>query len=72
MGNTIDWIESDPLPEACRVCQEADCYACDFSGDRWHLSEADELILQKKSILRAIGRLLHRLDEVEEKLKHCQ
>ena len=40
-GVFMDWIEADPIPEACFNCEDGDCYECDTAGDRWFLSVQD-------------------------------
>ena len=38
----MEWIEADPLPVECEICQEVECYNCDYAMKRWYLSEEDE------------------------------
>lgn len=38
----MEWIEADPLPVECEICQEAECYNCDYAMKRWYLSEEGE------------------------------
>lgn len=49
----MEWIEADPLPPACQDCQEEDCYNCDHAGERWTLSQADELRIKRKGLMTA-------------------
>lgn len=58
----MEWIEANPLPQVCLNCQEEECYNCDFSLLRWHLSEEDEAACRQKMAERARQRL--------ERLKH--
>ena len=53
----MEWIEANPLPEACRNCQEEDCYNCDTAGERWILPEIEELRITRKLKEKAITRL---------------
>lgn len=48
------YYESDPLPQVCVDCKEEECYNCDYALDRWHLSEKDALLLEKKMKLKAL------------------
>lgn len=52
----MEYTEVTPLPPVCQNCQEGDCYNCDYAGQRWQLSQEDELRIRKKGLLRAIER----------------
>lgn len=59
----MEWIEADPLPPAC---QEEDCYNCDHAGERWTLSQADEL---RKGLMKAIERLQRQVKAIDAELE---
>lgn len=61
----MEWIEADPIPKACMVCQEEDCYNCDTAGERWQLSGDDELKLRRKQLVQAINRLKREIDAID-------
>lgn len=42
------WHEADPLPENCLKCEDEDCYSCDYAGERWYLSQEDEMQLNSR------------------------
>lgn len=65
----MEWIEANPLPKACRNCQEEDCYNCDYAGERWTLSQADELRIRRKGIVKAIDRLKRQLEAIDAELE---
>ena len=52
----LEYIEVSPLPEACRNCNELECYNCEHAGERFILPEKDRIRLsmeiKKKQILR--------------------
>ena len=53
----MEWLEANPLPVECGECQEDECYNCDIVGKRWHLSEEDELLIQRRLREKASERL---------------
>ena len=65
----MEWIEVNPLPDVCQKCQEEECYNCDYAGERWTLSKADDLMLKRKSLLKAIDRLQRQVKAIDEELK---
>ena len=65
----MEWIEANPLPAVCVNCQEEDCYNCDYAGERWTLSQADELRVRRKGLLKAIDRLQRQVKAIDEELK---
>ncbi len=65
----MEWIEANPLPAVCENCQEEDCYNCDYAGERWTLSQADELRVRRKGLLKAIDRLQRQVKAIDEELK---
>ena len=65
----MEWIAANPLPEVCRNCQEEVCYNCDFAGERWTLSQADELRIRRKGIIKAIDRLKRQLEAIDAELE---
>ena len=65
----MEWIEADPLPPACQDCQEEDCYNCDPAGERWTLSQADELRIKRKGLMKAIERLQRQVKAIEAELE---
>lgn len=60
----MKWIEVNPLPQVCTVCKEEECYNCDFAGERWVLSENDQLEITKKALQRATERMQKRIKRV--------
>lgn len=72
MDKPIHWIEADPLPAECVNCQEEDCWECDTAGKRWYLSQADELRVKRKGLLKAIERLQRQVDAIDEELKRLE
>lgn len=65
----MEWIEANPLPAVCENCQEEECYNCDYAGERWTLSQADELRVRRKGLLKAIDRLQRQVKAIDEELK---
>ena len=47
----MEWLEANPLPDVCVDCTEEDCYNCDYAGERWYLSQADELKMRRKMLV---------------------
>ena len=64
----MEYTEVTPLPPVCQNCQEGDCYNCDYAGQRWQLSQEDELRIRKKGLLRAIERMQQQVEQIERKL----
>jgi hypothetical protein len=64
----MEWLETNPLPAVCLSCEEADCYNCDHAGERWKLSERDELILRRKMLSRSVERMQRQIAEIDERL----
>lgn len=62
----MEWHEVIPLPKRCLKCREEDCYSCAYAGERWQLSQEDELLLESKGKQRAGERLLKYLDKEGE------
>ena len=50
------WQEQGALPKVCRNCKK-DCYNCDVAGERWKLTQQDELRIQRKMLEKAVARL---------------
>ena len=65
----MEWIEADPLPAVCQNCQEEECYNCDYTGERWTLSQADELRVRRKGLLKAIERLQRQVKAIDAELE---
>lgn len=65
----MEWIEANPLPPACQNCQEEECYNCDYAGERWTLSKADELRVRRKGLLKAIERLQRQVKAIDAELE---
>lgn len=63
----MEWLEADPLPTECQNCRE-DCYNCDYAGERWYLSKADDLRIKRKSLAKAIARLQKQVQEIDDML----
>ncbi len=64
----MEWIESDPLPEACQDCQGEACYNCDHAGACWYLTEVDRLKLCRKGLLRAVEGLQKQIAELDQQI----
>ena len=67
-GIVMEWIEANLLPEECRVCQEEDCYNCDYAGKRWYMSQKDNLWIRRKYLMNAIERLQREVDSIDLQL----
>ena len=65
----MEWIEANPLPAVCQNCQEEECYNCDYAGKRWTLSQADELRVRRKGLLKAIDRLQRQVEAIDAELE---
>ena len=69
----MNYIEAEPKPVACQKCEESgivrDCGTCDNAGDRWYLSRKDELLLKRKSLLKAIERYERQIDAIDRELE---
>ena len=65
----MEYIEATPLPAECLTCQEDECYNCDIAGERWQLSKADQLRLQKRMMLKAIERYTRKIAEIDKELE---
>ena len=65
----MEWIEADPLPAVRQNCQEEECYNCDYAGERWTLSQADELRVRRKGLLKAIERLQRQVKAIDAELE---
>ena len=65
----MEWIEAAPLPPECVNCQEEECYNCDYAGKRWTLSQADELRVRRKGLLKAIDRLQRQVEAIDAELE---
>lgn len=65
----MEWIEADPLPAVCQNCQEEEYYNCDYAGERWTLSQADELRVRRKGLLKAIERLQRQVKAIDAELE---
>ena len=65
----MEWIEADPLPAVCQNCQEEECYNCDYAGERWTLSQADELRVRRKGLLKAIEWLQRQVKAIDAELE---
>ena len=62
------WIERNPIPEVCENCQQQDCYNCDTAGERWYLSQEDELRVVRKGLIKAVARLKIQIEEIDREL----
>ena len=65
----MEWIEADPLPAVCQNGQEEEWYNCDYAGERWTLSQADELRVRRKGLLKAIERLQRQVKAIDAELE---
>ena len=65
----MEWIEANPLPAVCQNYQEEECYNCDYAGERWTLSQADELRVRRKGLLKAIERLQRQVKAIDAELE---
>ena len=61
----MEWLEVDPIPEACMDCQEEDCYNCDVAGERWQLSHEDALRVRRGQLVRSMERLQREIDSID-------
>lgn len=64
----MEWIEANPIPKACVNCLEEDCYNCDTAGERWQLSQEDELRIRRKQFIKAVKRLQREIDAIDTEL----
>jgi hypothetical protein len=71
-GGVVEWLEANPLPDVCVDCTEEDCYNCDYAGERWCLSQVDELRLRRKMLVRAIERLQRQVAAIDDELRKIQ
>ena len=65
----MEWMEANPLPPERVNCKEEDCYNCDYAGERWTLSRADELRVRRKGLLKAIERLERQVKAIDAELE---
>lgn len=65
----LEYIEANPLSPVYQDCQEEDCYNCDHAGERWTLSQADELRIKRKGLLKAIERLKRQVKAIDAELE---
>ncbi len=65
----MEWIEAEPLPEICADCQWDECYNCDHAGERWQLSEVDNLMVTRTLLIKQIGRLQQKVNAIEKLLR---
>ncbi len=65
----MNWIEAEPLPQACEQCREPECYNCEVAGQRWVLTEQAKLRIRRNVIRKEIERLLVELSQIECKLE---
>lgn len=65
----MNWIQTEPLPEHCLRCKEAECYNCDVAAQRWELTQQAALRIRRDGICRKIEDLLVELSEVEKALE---
>ncbi len=63
----MKWIETDLIPEQCQGCEE-DCYNCDYAGERWVLSQEDELRIKRKGLEKTLERIKQEMDDIDKKL----
>ena len=63
----MKWIETDLIPEQCQGCEE-DCYNCDYAGERWVLSQKDELRIKRKGLEKTLERIKQEMDDIDKKL----
>jgi len=68
----MEWLEKHPLPTACQGCPEEDCYNCDTAGERWYLTEVDELRLRRKGLERSIEHMQRQLAEIDNRLAQIE
>lgn len=64
----MEWLERDPIPEGCKDCKEEDCYNCDIAGERWYLSESDELQVKRKMLVKSIERAERKIFDIDLQL----
>ena len=62
------WIEKEPIPKECELCQESDCYNCDTAGERWCLPREEELRVIRKGLVRAVKRMERKIEKIDKEL----
>lgn len=60
----MEFIEADPLPEACRQCSGQCCDECEHAGERWTLPPEDWKRLTVRAKEKAIMRLQRELEQL--------
>lgn len=66
------WIEADPIPEECQNCTEEDCCNCDTAGKRWAPQKEDALLARRRLMIRAIQRLLRKIEAIDRELQNIE
>lgn len=59
----MEWLETVPLPEECRTCQEEECYNCDYAGKRWYLAPEDASRIRERLLAQYVARQKRRLSD---------
>ena len=52
----MNFIEADPLPDACKTCIEPECDVCEHGMERWLLSPEDEAAIKIKLFKQGLRR----------------
>ena len=68
----MEWLETNPIPEECKSCMDGDCYRCDTAGARWMPSREDSLLAQRRLMIRAIQRLLRKIEAIDQELQNLE
>lgn len=77
----MKWIEANPLPDVCLLCEaraaattgeQEDCWECDHAGERWFLSKEDELKTRKKLLQKAVERYQRQIAEIDTELMELE
>lgn len=54
------------------MCEEKDCWECDYAGIRWGLSERDRLICARKLKEQTIARFQRQIAEIDRQLEKLE
>lgn len=68
----MEYLQDQLLPAECQLCEEKDCWECDYAGTRWVLSERDRLIYARKLKEQAIVRFQRQIAEIDRQLEKLE
>ncbi len=66
----MEYTQVQSLPTPCQDCQEEECYACDYAGQRWSLGKRKALLLRRKGLLAAIRRMERQIEQIDNELSN--